>query len=116
MEVNKNTTHHDRPTCSSDFERAFEIADRLLPYELGMKWIGQICTKEVANDTVAALRQARDLTAACAAAGLEVTELTRWVVEWGREWKAEETDVLKMENGEMKIGTLTSQPELAQTQ
>lgn len=82
----------DHLTAPADFDRAFEIADRLVQYELRLKWLPHLCTPGMANDTVAALRQARDLVQAIHAAGLEVGELHRWVVEWGSAWKAEEEE------------------------
>lgn len=97
--------HTTRQTTPDDFERAFEIADRLVQYELRLKWLPDRITPGAANDTVAALRQARDLVAAVHSAGLTVADLHRWVVEWGREWKEEE---LKMENGELKMEEATT--------
>jgi len=80
----------DRLTTPADFERAFDIADRLVQYELRLKWIPYLCSPSIANDTVAALRQARDIIATMHEVGVEPHDLQRWLVEWGREWKEEE--------------------------
>jgi len=69
----------NRLTTPGDFARAFNIADRLVEYELRMKWLPELMTKEVANDTVAALRQARDLVQHIFQSGYSLADMHRWV-------------------------------------
>lgn len=96
--------------CSpDDFARAFKFSHPLLKLKVQCEAHDTRLSAGLANDTVAALLQARDLLEAIHAAGLTVPDLQRWVVEWGREWKAEE--LLKQE-----LETLTGQQELAQSE
>lgn len=84
------SAHTDRICTPDDFSRAFKYAQPLLKLKTMCEAHDNRLSAGIANDTCAALLQARDLIAAVHAAGLEVTELMGWVVEWGREWKAEE--------------------------
>ena len=96
--------------CSpDDFGRAFKFSHQLLKLRVQCEVHDNRLSAGLANDTVSALLQARDLLEAIHAAGLTVPDLQRWVVEWGKEWKAEE--LLKME-----LESLTGQRELAQTE
>lgn len=82
------SAYQSRLTTPADFERAFEIAGRLLPYELGMRWLPNLITPGIANDTMAALLQARDLIRELHRAGYTAQDLRVWLVEWEAEQKA----------------------------
>jgi hypothetical protein len=84
-----------------DFERAFHHADRLLLLQVQCDVLDNKMTPGIGNDTVAALRQARDLVRTMHEVGVTIHDLQRWLVEWGREWKAEEE--LKIEIEKLKM-------------
>jgi hypothetical protein len=98
-----------RICAADDFSRAFKLSHPLLKLRVQCEAHDKRISDGIANDTVAALLQARDLLEAIHAAGLTVPDLQRWVVEWGKEWKQEEQLKLELES-------LTGQRELAQSE
>jgi hypothetical protein len=68
-----------RLTCHGDFSRAFEMANRLVAYELKAKWLPDMMTAGVANDTMAALKQAENLVQHILQSGYSLADMHRWV-------------------------------------
>ena len=89
------SVYTDRICTPDDFGRVFKFAQPLVKLRVQCEVVDNRLSKGIANDTVAALLQLRDLVEAIHAAGLTVPDLQRWVVEWGREWKAAEQNELK---------------------
>jgi hypothetical protein len=97
-----------RLTCEADFDRAFEIANRLVAYELRMKWLPDLMTPGMANDTMAAITQAQRFIKFIHRSGYTLPDVQRWVEGLVAQDEAERGRVAK------ELETLTSQPELAQ--
>lgn len=94
-------TYTELIPTARDFECAFYHCDRLLRLQVQCDVLDNKLTSGIANDTVAALLQARDLIATMHEVGVTIHDLHAWLVEWGRKWKEEEK--LRMENGELKM-------------
>ncbi len=80
--------------AADDFERAFRLVQPLLKMQVMSMSLYNKITPGIANDTVAALLQARDLIRTMHEVGVELHELQGWLVEWGREWKEQEQDMI----------------------
>lgn len=78
-----------RLTCEDDFDRAFEIAERLVQYELKMKWRPDLMTPGMANDTMAAIVQAQCFIKLIHRCGYTLPDVQRWVEELVAEDEAE---------------------------
>jgi hypothetical protein len=66
---------------SDDFDRAFEMAERLVQYELKMKWRPDLMTQGMANDTMAAIVQAKNFIKFIHRCGYRLPDVQRWVEE-----------------------------------
>lgn len=77
-----------RLTSPDDFDRAFHLSQPLLKLKLMGLVLDKKCSEGIANDTMAALLQARDLIRALHRAGLTVHDLRDWIGEWEDDWKA----------------------------
>lgn len=78
-----------RLTCENDFDRAFEMAERLVQYELKMKWRPDLMTQGMANDTMAAIVQAKNFIKFIHRSGYLLPDVQRWVEELVAEDEAE---------------------------
>lgn len=68
-----------RLTGLDDFNRAFEMAERLVQYELKMKYLPDLMTSGAANDTMAAIMQAKALVLHILKSGYSLADMHRWV-------------------------------------
>ena len=80
----------NRICAADDFERACSLSLPLLKLRLQCEVADKRLSPGIANDTVAALLQARDLLRTMHQVGVELHDLQRWLVEWGRAWKEQE--------------------------
>lgn len=90
------SNYTERLCTPGDFARAFKYAHLMLKLKVMDESLNKRITDGMANDTVAAMLQARDLIATMHEVGISIHELQRWLVEWGREWKEQE-EITKME-------------------
>ena len=81
-----------RICAADDFERAFKLALPLLKLKVISLAADRQLSQGIANDTLSALLQARDLLRTMHDAGVELHDLQRWLAEWGREWKEQENN------------------------
>lgn len=70
-----------RLVVESDFDRAFEMALRLIECELKWKWVPDFMTKGMANDTMAAITQAQNFIKFIHRSGYTLPDVQRWVEE-----------------------------------